>query len=100
MSHSNLRYLFLHFGPGGNAGLERKWLSSNIASVDFWDQPKNVSSFEELVQRCASHYKSGQYDGIIAHSFGCDLALKVKGFVKNICGLALGLRVFQVYDIT
>ncbi|OYZ17595.1 MAG: hypothetical protein B7Y39_14970 [Bdellovibrio sp. 28-41-41] len=82
MSHSNLRYLFLHFGPGGNAALERKWLTSYKSAVDFWDQPKDVSSFEELVQQCVNQYNVGQYNGIIAHSFGCDLALKVKDLVN------------------
>lgn len=83
MSHSSLRYLFLHFGPGGNADLERKWLSGYKSKVDFWDQPKNVSSFKELVHLCAERYKVGGYHGIIGHSFGCDLALKIAELLSD-----------------
>lgn len=83
MNHSSLRYLFLHFGPGGNADLERKWLSGYNSKVDFWDQPKDVSSFSELVHRCAERYRVGGYHGIIAHSFGCDLALKIADLLSG-----------------
>lgn len=77
MSNQNLRYLFLHFGPGGNAGLERLWLQNYSSLVDFWDQPTNVSTFDELSRQCVDRYNSGNYKGIIAHSFGCDLAFKI-----------------------
>lgn len=77
MSNQNLRYLFLHLGPGGNSGLERLWLQDYRSRVDFWDQPTNISSFDELVQHCNDRFKSETYKGIIGHSFGCELALEI-----------------------
>lgn len=77
MSDESLRYLFLHYGPGGNCALERLWLQGYGPTVDFWDQPTNVSSFEELVRHCVERFKSGNYKGVIGHSFGCELAVQV-----------------------
>tara|TARA_B110001454_G_scaffold171291_1_gene162037 strand:- start:68375 stop:69160 length:786 start_codon:yes stop_codon:yes gene_type:complete len=81
MAKSNLRYLFLHYGPGGNAALERIWLKNWSSKIDFWDQPTNLGSFSDLASHCADQFKSGNYDGIIAHSFGCEIAVKVNELV-------------------
>jgi alpha-beta hydrolase superfamily lysophospholipase len=80
------KYLFLHYGPGGNADLERFWLKDIEGVVDFWNQPQLSGAectFDHLLACVVEKYDSGNYGGIVAHSFGCDLALNALNRVQN-----------------
>lgn len=71
------KYLFLHYGPGGNAGLERLWLN-DWSEVEFWDRPglpEEQLSLENVARSVFDKWNSGQYEGVIAHSFGFNLYL-------------------------
>jgi pimeloyl-ACP methyl ester carboxylesterase len=80
MNHLKQKYLFFHYGPGGNASLERIWLKDLMSKVDFWDLPHSSLesvSFESMIKVALDKFRTGSYRGIIGHSFGCDIALKV-----------------------
>lgn len=75
--------LFLHYGPGGNAQVERHFLGPLHPSTEFWDQPifhesekgfeKLLKSVEEKVVQLFLQHKAPIK--LWGHSFGCDLAL-------------------------
>ena len=73
-----LKYLFFHYGPGGNCDTERSWLAARFPQIEFWNQPK-TTTFDDLKQACSfkllEFSKIHNHFGVIAHSFGCDLAL-------------------------
>lgn len=76
----------MHYGPGGNASLERLRLEPLKSRIDFWDQPileGASATFENLLAECAKRYDSGSYSGVIGHSFGCDLAQHLVGRTKR-----------------
>lgn len=80
------KYLFLHYGPGGNSSLERLWLKHLNPMIDFWDQPligASAHSFTALAHQCAQKFDSSSYKGIIAHSFGCELALRATELIQK-----------------
>jgi pimeloyl-ACP methyl ester carboxylesterase len=80
--------LFLHWGPGSHAEVERQLLdSSGIAEgrggVDWWDQPRPPESagnaFEWLIDEAESRIRKasealGRPIHVLAHSFGGELA--------------------------
>src|SRR4051812_40115075 len=73
--------LFLHYGPGGNAELERHWYGSEFNNVLFWDQP-TTRVFSDLIQACENKLNevfelNNKPVVLWAHSFGCDLALQL-----------------------
>lgn len=62
------------------------WLKDIEGSIDFWNQPQFSGAectFDYLVECVVEKYDSGNYDGIVAHSFGCDLALNALSRVRN-----------------
>ena len=68
--------LFLHYGPGGNACLEREFYKNVNSKIIFWDQEHTATDgnrFNDLVQQCIEKKVSTQSEILIAHSFGCDL---------------------------
>jgi pimeloyl-ACP methyl ester carboxylesterase len=74
------RAIFLHWGPGGNAEVERRWFGKQTA-IDFWDQPKlsGPRAYDELVS--AAEARLGDLCALaqgpihlIAHSFGSKIA--------------------------
>ncbi|RYZ65934.1 MAG: hypothetical protein EOP09_13485 [Proteobacteria bacterium] len=76
------RRLFLHWGPGGNAQVEREYFPAHLG-IDFWDRPRNShpSAFTDGVNATQSHLEKlhavhGPID-LIAHSFGCAIALEL-----------------------
>ena len=70
---SKEKYLFLHYGPGGNASIERVLLKSLCNIVDFWDQPTDCSSYQHLCNVVNKKWESSSAESIVAHSFGCTL---------------------------
>lgn len=79
-----MKYIFFHYGPGGNANAEMQW-PLFPGDVEFWNQPQ-VSTYKDLVSRCIEkaleHKRKNKNLNIVAHSFGCDLALEVSREVK------------------
>ncbi len=76
--------LFLHMGPGLNAGIERKLFSHKNPEVDYWDQPavRGPHAYSDLLaetlRRVESLYASGSSPiNLVAHSFGGILAAEV-----------------------
>jgi esterase/lipase len=75
--------IFLHYGPGGNAEIERRLLAEANPEVDFWDQPqldKRQCTYENLLLGTKKRLRSMSNQGatrikIWGHSFGCNLAL-------------------------
>lgn len=68
--------LFLHYGPGGNAHVEKHVLTKDMAQTIFWDQPrvKNYKNpFNKLALFSADFIQETKSKTIIAHSFGCDI---------------------------
>lgn len=73
--------IFLHYGPGGNAHVERKLLGDSLPECVFWDQPKTQgveNQYLNLVDLTSEKIKE-VYDisTIIGHSFGCDLTKSI-----------------------
>ncbi len=83
---SKKSYFFLHYGPGGNCDAERSYWGSD-KGIYFWDQPA-ATTFEHLVQSCVSKFETyaqqNQCQGIIGHSFGCDLAVEMAKRLKHL----------------
>lgn len=75
------RSLFLHYGPGGNSFVENKILGKLTDKIYFWDQPKvkhRPNPYSSLVALCEEQLlKVSSPCNIVAHSFGCDLALSI-----------------------
>ncbi len=68
--------LFLHYGPGGNAAIEREYFKEIKSKIDFWDQPlskNNSNVLDALVESVVIKINSENYEYFIGHSFGCDL---------------------------
>src|ERR1035441_6624743 len=81
-----MKSLFLHYGPGGNAAMERAWFTGpSHANTDFWDQPilsGDQAKYANLLKACEKKFDetysaSGQPVNIAGHSFGCTLALSL-----------------------
>lgn len=78
-----MKKLFLHYGPGATAEIEKHWLGQQLPDVDFWNQPKVKAAkkpFAELVD--LSHQqalKEGTPCNLIGHSFGADLICALVG---------------------
>ncbi len=70
--------LFLHWGPGGCAHVERQLLGTALPQVYFWDQPaiqQEAGAFERLLEAaCVEVARMGKDIGrpvkLMAHSFG------------------------------
>ncbi len=76
--------LFLHMGPGMNAGVERQVLQNSYPNTVFWDQPiiQGENAFVELTNECIEKSKSLYQTfrkpiHLHAHSFGGMLALEM-----------------------
>ncbi len=97
----SLKALFLHWGPGCNAEVERRWFGEQIG-IDWWDQPKvsGPPAFAKLgdaaLARLDELYRSaGHPIHLIAHSFGGTLAQhlaekspeKIAGITLLSCGV-------------
>lgn len=84
MLENTVRTLFLHGGPGLNAGVERIWFGDSL-QVDWWDQPAVPpcarSPFEFLVhaaeKRLCTLARSDAPIALLAHSFGARLAVEL-----------------------
>ncbi len=67
--------LFLHYGPGGNSGVE-KFIFSDCPKVDFWDQPECFSKNDLILatqQKIHEVFSASDDINIVAHSYGCNL---------------------------
>jgi pimeloyl-ACP methyl ester carboxylesterase len=78
-----LKSLFLHWGPGCNAQVERRWFGDQTL-IDFWDQPKvqGPNAFDQVVEaaqgRLDEHFeKSHGPQHLLAHSFGGRIAYEL-----------------------
>jgi pimeloyl-ACP methyl ester carboxylesterase len=76
------RALFLHGGPGLNAGAERLWFGDSLP-ICWWDQPivsgGSLAPFGQLVAVAADQLRAmaddtGELVALIAHSFGGQIA--------------------------
>jgi pimeloyl-ACP methyl ester carboxylesterase len=99
--------MFLHWGPGGNAAVERRWFGEETL-IDFWDQPRfsGPRAFDELVsaaerrldELCAS--AQGPIH-LIAHSFGGKiaqaLAVRVPEKISRLTLLGVGHDPWKAY---
>jgi pimeloyl-ACP methyl ester carboxylesterase len=75
-------FSFLHYGPGGNAFVERQKLQGDFPEAQFLDQPHVKGSahpFKTLVRACADHLLHYPRSPVVAHSFGCDLLMAAMG---------------------
>lgn len=91
MNNSTLvtRWLFLHGGPGLSSEAERRlWgpeCSARSVKVEFWDEPRQNSSahaYSVSVESALNAFDrlasgEGERVGILAHSFGANLALSI-----------------------
>lgn len=91
-----MKSLFLHWGPGCNAEVERRWFGDSTL-IDFWDQPK-VSGTERFNQLVAAAQvrldkqfeKSNEPQHLLAHSFGGRLAYELaRRSPQKIAGVTL-----------
>jgi pimeloyl-ACP methyl ester carboxylesterase len=78
-----LKSLFLHWGPGCNAEIERRWFG-NQTLIDFWNQPKVSApgSFNQIVEAALDRLdelfeQSNKPQHLLAHSFGGRLAYEL-----------------------
>jgi len=86
--------LFLHWGPGSNAYVERQLLGHRYASICFWDQPKIHQSrhaFGCLLDAAVAEAErlAEQAEGtvnLMAHSFGGHLAAGVLAAIPEKIG--------------
>lgn len=75
-----MKTLFLHWGPGGNAQIERLWFKDQLP-VYWWDQPhvSGEGSFEKIVESTKSQVEvifetEKKPVRLLAHSFGGRIA--------------------------
>ncbi len=97
------KFLFFHYGPGGNCDIEKRWLSHKYPNIEFWDQPKS-SSYDQLKMACATKLQNtfGKNPvNIIAHSFGCNIAIDIlneqKYTVENLILLSPVSNLFEAF---
>jgi len=95
------RSLFLHWGPGSNAQIERLWYGNDLP-IEWWDQPTQFTNpetaFSEIVAAACTRLESlAAQQGktrLIAHSFGGQIALQLlirrPELIKQITLLACG----------
>jgi len=78
---SESKFLFIHFGPGGNAQVERAWLGAQNSHIEFWDYtpPQNANhSFSELVDTYIQKIESSHQPlALVGHSFGANVAIAI-----------------------
>jgi pimeloyl-ACP methyl ester carboxylesterase len=71
--------LFLHWGPGSHAAVERAWFGDSLP-IRWWDQPRialeGLFDAAEAELRRLSDEQGGAV-GLVAHSFGGQLALEL-----------------------
>src|ERR1700737_4149464 len=79
-TEGRVKALFLHWGPGCNAEVERRWFGDGTL-IDWWDQPKvtGPQAFETIASAARArlddlHALTGDPLHLIAHSFGGKLA--------------------------
>ena len=79
---SNGFALFLHGGPGLNAGVERRWFGDSLP-ICWWDQPAvtggSAAPFAQLLAAATTQLRtmaesSGEPVALIVHSFGGQIA--------------------------
>lgn len=91
-----LNKIFLHFGPGANASIEKEFLAD--PTTHYWNQPK-VSSpnyIEDLLRDTSEEIKKLASDSkgkieIIAHSFGVFLAQNLDEKTRSLVSKAVYL---------
>lgn len=99
--------LFLHGGPGLSCGAERARYGAQLP-IHWWDQPRGVVMFAhpfgelvematDTVSECAQ--QCGQPVGLVAHSFGAQLALHVASRIpEQLYAVTLLAPVFDIVD--
>lgn len=103
LSLTPVRTLFLHMGPGMNAGAERLLLGKLPAysAVDFWDQPASTGpgAFNRIAEAATVRAEAlaqthGEPIALIAHSFGGHFAreiiLRSPQSVHSVCLISAG----------
>jgi pimeloyl-ACP methyl ester carboxylesterase len=92
ISKLNLKYIFVHGGPGLNSTPELNILKPHFDSkrldVLFWNEPKDAKSYSDIVYDLATHYADPSFQYcLIGHSFGAryviDSLLKTKENVTS-----------------
>jgi pimeloyl-ACP methyl ester carboxylesterase len=91
-------FLFLHWGPGANAAVERLWFRKTLP-IEWWDQPLSFShaehAFAETVLAAKQQVlqlaeKSKKKVGLIAHSSGGQIAIELARLIPDqLCSLSL-----------
>jgi pimeloyl-ACP methyl ester carboxylesterase len=83
MSNATQKALFIHWGPGGNAEVEKRWFKDQYP-VDWWTQPRLIgpNAFHQLIDAAETRLndlaqKAGRPIALIAHCFGGQITRKL-----------------------
>jgi pimeloyl-ACP methyl ester carboxylesterase len=84
MASALKRCLFLHWGPGSHAEVERSWFGESLP-IQWWDQPKVAAqpgALEKIIAAAENELirwvnENGKPVSLLAHSFGGQIALEL-----------------------